>query len=432
MTLEDLQHSEPEKDPHVCRRCRSAFDNRPGAKCPECGTWNTIVPLRDAMDLPMPARALQGLGPIQLQPTGFVPWDKTMGGIFVGGVYLLGASPGAGKSSSCLQILGSWQETDRLYISAEEQREAVAARSIRFGCPDVPIIAMATLAGICELISLALPGTLVVVDSLQKIDVPGERMGGVSALKQSVEEIKKARARSGATIILISHVTKDDDYAGPKTVEHDVDACAMMTQIGQARVLRCDTKNRFAPTGKTSWMRMTSAGLVDSSPDLILPPETLPGRVLTITSEGMPSEVQAMASSRSGGLVIGLPEERARLACTLISQDKGDFMIRADGDALERDASSDLAVILAVASEVLGKPLPQRCCAWGQVTLDGRILPGSNHDDRAQVARDLELLPTFSAESVKTVEDALDALGMLEGIEQIKDQQEEALAERGE
>ena len=560
------QHEPPQEDPvpHVCRRCRSSFETRPGAKCPECGTWNTIVPLRDAMDLPMPARALQGLGPIELHPSGFAPWDKCMGGIFIGGVYLIGATPGCGKalaldtpiptpggwttmgdlapgdaifsdsgepchviwatdvmhdrecyevefsdgstivadaehlwktsthatvggsirttaqiarslkdshavdsrrtitaarkvasepvrciavdspskmflagktmipthnSTACLQILGTWEVTDRLYISAEEQREAVAARSIRFGMPDVPIIATAELSAICELISMALPGTLVVVDSLQKIRVSGERMGGVSALKISVEEIKKARERSGATVILISHVTKDDDYAGPKTVEHDVDACAMMAQIGQARVLRCETKNRFAPAGKTSWMRMTGEGLVDSSPDLILPPENLAGRVLTITSEGMPAEVQAMASARSGGLVIGLPEERARLACTLLFQDKGDFMIRADGDALDRDPSSDLAVLLAVASEVLRAPLPQRCCAWGQVTLDGRILPGSNHDDRAQVARDLELLPTFSSETHKTVEEVLDKLDLLDGIERLRDEQEEAAQE---
>jgi predicted ATP-dependent serine protease len=593
--------SEPEKIPHVCRRCRKSFDSRPGARCPVdqggCGTWNTIVPLRDAMDLPMPASALQGLGPVELTATGFVPWDKCMGGIFIGGVYLIGAGPGTGKalaldtpiptpdgwttmgqlqpgdvlfsdtgetcrvlwatevmrdracyevefsdgskivadadhlwrtfaeekttgerikrvsapygtvqttqqiadslkagqnravvnnhphnlelvvrrivgakpvasvpvrcisvdapskmflagktmipthnSTMCLQILGLWHATDKLYISAEEPREAVAARGVRLGCPDglcesgcsreVPIIGNKELGTICELISMAMPGTLVVIDSLQKINVSGERMGGVSALKIAVEEIKKARDRSGATILLISHVTKDDEFAGPKTVEHDVDACAMMAKIsGQARVLRCDAKNRFAADGKTQWMRMTSEGLVDSSPDLILPPEKLPGRVLTITSEGMPAEVQAMASRRSGGLTIGLPDERARLACTLIYQEKNDFMIRADGDALERDPSADLAMILAVASEILGKPLAQRCCAWGQVTLDGRILPASNHDERAQAARDLELLPTFSADSVKTVEEALEAVGLLEGIERLREQQEEAEAE---
>jgi len=429
------QEDPPEKIPHVCRRCRKSFDSRPGARCPVdqggCGTWNTIVPLRNAMDLPMPASALEGLGPIQLEPTGFAPWDKCMGGIFVGGVYLIGAGPGTGKSTLCLQILGLWKVTDRLYISAEEPREAVAARSMRFGCPDVPIISTPELGTICELISMALPGTLVVVDSLQKINVPGERMGGVSALKTAVDEIKKARGRSGATVLVISHVTKDDDFAGPKTVEHDVDACAMMAQIGQARVLRCDTKNRFAPAGKTSWMRMTGEGLVDSSPDLILPPEKLPGRILTITSEGLPAEVQAMRSTRSGGLTIGLPDERARLACTLVYQDKNDFMIRADGEALERDPSADLAMILAVASEILQKPLAQRCCAWGQVTLDGRILPASNHDERAQVARDLELVPTFSADSVKTVEEALDAVGLLEGIEQLREEQEEQPALEG-
>jgi len=138
-----------------------------------------------------------------------------------------------------------------------------------------------------------------------------------------------------------------------------------------------------------------------------------------------------MRSTRSGGLTIGLPDERARLACTLVYQDKNDFMIRADGEALERDPSADLAMILAVASEILQKPLAQRCCAWGQVTLDGRILPASNHDERAQVARDLELVPTFSADSVKTVEEALDAVGLLEGIEQLREEQEEQPALEG-
>jgi DNA repair protein RadA/Sms len=374
------------------------------------------------MDLPMPASALEGLGPVQLEPTGVISWDKVVGGIFLGGIYLTGGEPGSGKSTIYLMIQGAWNKTERLYISSEETREAVAARSIRFGVPDVPIIAQPELGAICELVSMTAPGTLIAVDSLQKIRVHGAQMGGVTALRTSVEELKKARERSHSTLLLVSHVTKDDDFAGPKTIEHDVDVTVMMTKIGQARILRCDNKNRFAPTGRTAWMRMTAKGLEDASPELILPPEHLPGRVLTITESGLPAEVQA--ARRPGGLTIGIAQERARLACMLLGTTTEEFTIRADGDELEHDPLCDLAILLAIASERVSKPLPQKCCAWGQLTLDGRIIPGTGHDERAQAARDLELVPTFSPDSVKTIEDALEAVGLLDALGSPPDEEE--------
>ncbi len=416
-----MQEADP--IPHVCRRCRASY---PGfaAKCERCKTWNVIVPLAEAADLPMPASALAGLGAVKLYATGILAWDKAMGGIFPGGVYLLGAPPGAGKSSVCLQLLGGWEHSDSLYVSTEEQRESVAARAMRFGCPDVPILAEPELGKILEIVSTRPDGTLVVVDSLQKIRVHGASMGGVTALKTAVTEIKAAAERSRATLLFISHVTKDEDFAGPKTVEHDVDACAMMFLYGQARVLRCDTKNRFAQTGRAGWMRMTPEGLRDASPDLILPPEDLAGRVLTITGTGLPAEVQALRSERSGGLTIGLPDERVRMVCALVGADKNAIMVRADGDELDRDPSADLPIALAILSCLHELPLKQRTVAWGQLTLDGRLLPGFAHDQRRDAAVDLELGPILSPDAHKTLADVMRSLD-LAALPEVKDEDDD-------
>ncbi len=414
--------------PHVCRRCRQWYPKFQ-AKCDRCKQWNVIVALADASDLPMPASALSGLGSVKLSQTGIVAWDKAMGGIFPGGVYLLGAEPGTGKSTLFLQLLGSWPHGSTLYVSTEEQRESVAARALRFGFPDVPILAEAELGRILEVVSNQLPGTLVAIDSLQKIRVSGASMGGVTALKTSVEELKKARERSQSTLLLVSHITKNDDFAGPKTVEHDVDACAMMMLFGQARVLRCDTKNRFAKTGRAGWMRMTAEGLRDASPELVLPPEHLPGRVLCISGSGMPAEVQAALSERSGGLTIGVPDERVRMVCALVGATKDELMVRADGDELDRDPSADLAIALAIMSCLHNRPLPQKTVAWGQLTLDGRVLPGHSHDARREAAGDLELKPILSPDTHKTVEDVLHALE-LDGLPEAAGESP-SLAERG-
>lgn len=400
---------EEEIVPYVCRRCRKSYAGF-RAKCERCGTWNMIVPLAQAADLPMPASALAGLGAVKLLRTGIVAWDKAMGGIFPGGIYLIGAEPGCGKSSLCLQILGGWEHSDTLYISTEEQRESVAARAMRFGCPDVPILAEPELGKILEIVATRPDGTFVVIDSLQKIRVHGASMGGVTALKTSVAELKKAGERSRATLLFISHVTKDDDFAGPKTVEHDVDACAMMFLYGQARVLRCDTKNRFAQTGRAGWMRMTEEGLRDASPDLVLPPENLCGRVLTITGSGLPAEVQCV--KRMSGLTIGVPDDRVHMICSLINVPKKMIMVRADGDELDRDPSADLAIALAILSCIHELPLKQRTVAWGQLTLDGRLLPGFAHDQRRDAANDLELEPILSPDVHKTLSDVMRSLDL--------------------
>ena len=409
-----------ESIPHVCRRCKTSYPNFQ-ARCTSCNTWNVIVPLLGASDLAMPARALAGLGPLKLLPTGLNAWNKVMGGIFPGGVYLLGAEPGTGKSSCCLQLLGSWQHGPTLYLSTEETRESVALRALRFGYPDVPILSESSLDKILDVVSQLGPDTLVAVDSLQKIDVHGASMGGTTALKAAVEGLKRARERSNSTLLIISHVTKDEDFAGPKTVEHDVDACAMMFHYGRARVLRCEKKNRFAAAGRAGWMQMTAEGLVDASPDLILPPATLPGRVLTITPQGLPAEVQAQYKGQIGGLSIGVSDERAAMVCSVLGAPKSGLYLRADGTDLEHDPSCDLPIALAILSALHSTPLDQRTVAWGQLTLDGRLLPGAHHDARREAAEDLELTPILSPDIHKTLEDVMDALDLI-GVPELPDE----------
>lgn len=418
---------------HVCRSCRATYDERKG-KCARCGSWNTIVPLSMAADLPMPASALVSSSAPPLLATSSKAWNRVMGGIFVGGkkgaLYLFAGAPGSGKSTLSLQIAGTWEHGQAAYVSAEESAEAVAFRAVKFGVPDVEVVSAKPLGRILEVIRGYPPGSLLVVDSLQKIDVTGYTMSSPQAATHAVAALREVAEQSGVTILLVCHVTKEEDLAGPRTVEHDVDAVAFIYHVGATgRLLRCPNKNRFGPSGTSAWMSMTAEGLRDSTPEVLLPPEGLAGRVLSLSPEGLPVEVQAvMIDPRAASLAVGVETERVAMIKAALGI-PGKWLVRADGDSLAHDPLADLAIAVAMLSAVGRKPLAARTVAWGQLTLDGRIIGGPGHEDRAQSARDLELRPILSPDHFKTVGDAMIAADLGKEFEDMEsDEEEEAPA----
>jgi DNA repair protein RadA/Sms len=366
-----------------------------------------------ASDMPMPANVLVQGGVLPLLSTHIRALDRVVGGIFIsesqGGVYLFGGDPGSGKSTLSLQLVGAWEHSDHVYITAEEPRESVAARAMRFEVPHVNIIHATPLGRIQEILAATSRRSLAIIDSLQKISVPNSSMGSPNSCKTIVAELRRIAEDSGITMVIICHVTKDDEFAGPKTVEHDVDAAFMLQNVSgtTARLLRCESKNRFAPSGTSAWLKMTGKGLVDATPDIMLPPAGLAGRVLSLDERGMPVEVQVVpVAATAPSLSVGVDPDRVRMVKSILGV-PGKFMVRADGAMLERDTSADLAIAVAMLSAVTGKPLASRSIAWGQLTLDGRILTGPAHDIRAQSAHDLDLTPVLSPDHFKTLEDAI-------------------------
>lgn len=403
----------------LCQNCRSTSPTYE-ARCPRCGTWNRMVAAAGAVTVPVAAKDLAEGGGPALEPTGIAAWDRALGGLFPGGVYLLGGDAGIGKSTLSIELCEAWGEGS-LYVAAEETREAVAARAVRVGFPDLPIVYARDLPGVLEQVGAA-AGELAVVDSLQKIRAEGYQVGSGPCLLHSAVAITEAAHDAGTTVVLICHVNKQLDLAGPKSVEHEVDAAAMLTAIGDGslRVLRCPSKNRFHPTGKAGWMRMTGEGLRDAGDaarELVSEEAAAtPGRILTLSADGLPLEVQAVQAPPSAlqrsPLCVGVDKERVRAICAVLQVAAAPWMIRASGQGeLERDGGGDLAIALAMVSAMAGTPWPALAVAWGEVTLDGRVLPpGRHHELRREVSADLGLSALCPPE-VKRIRDALSLLG---------------------
>jgi DNA repair protein RadA/Sms len=405
------ERSSPADAQFICKSCRTTTHAYAG-KCSTCGKWQMMVPLEEAGNLPMPARAIARTSQDKLVPTGIAAVDRVLGGLFPGGVYLLGGNPGCGKSTLALQIAERWRPK-HLYISAEESREQISARCERIDTLDVEIFSEGSLDAIVAMIESS-PRHLIVVDSLQKLTVQDCAMGGITALKTAVNRLTTVAQLVKSPLILICHVTGEGDFAGPQTVQHDVDCCAMMNPFMGATLLRCPEKNRYWPTGKTGWLQMTAKGLVDAGPELILPPEDLAGSCLCIGEHGLPVEVQVAVNPTElmGTISVGMPEDRAQMIAALLHTPRSSWMVRADGDELARDSGSDLALALAFASAKTGIPLAQRTCAWGELTLDGRVLAPPMSEARREAAEDLGLRPIFAPPSAGTLEHVLRILGL--------------------
>lgn len=399
---------------HLCRFCGATEDGY-RAQCAACGRWNALVPEGEAgtLNVPLPAHAVAALAPTPLLPTGIAAVDRVFGGLFVGGIYLLAGEAGAGKSTLSLQIAQRWRTSTRrraLYLGAEETQSAMADRAMRVGAPDIVPVAERSLARAAAAVAQT-PGGFVVIDSVQKLVVDGAATGGVTAIRQAVDALRDAAEASKATLWCIGHVTKDEEIAGPQTLKHDVDAVGMLTVRAGAHTLRCPDKNRFHPTGRVGWLKMTPRGFEDTAPVLSQAPADLAGRCLCVSDGGLPVEVQAAESAR-GGLAVGCPGDRAQLLAAQLRLRWGDYLLRADGDALEGDPGADLAIVLALASARLGVPLPPRVAAWGELTLDGRILPPPLGAVRHETAADLGLDPICAPPRCERLDDVLRELGL--------------------
>ena len=389
---------------YVCRGCFQTFEGYV-SQC-ACGRWNSLIEAgsKDASKLPVRAREGAGLA-TALRQVPLQAVNRALGGLAPGGVYLLGGERGSGKSTLAMQIAAAI--TPSIYVTAEEPREQVCARGVRIGCPEVAVTRATEIEEVFRYAE-GVRGGLCVIDSLPKI-----ARGRMEEQKEASERLTNFAHERGVTLILVAHMTKDDMIAGPRKVEHDADTvCTLRPFGGGARVLRA-SKNRFGPDGVGGWLKMTPGGLVDAGPAVAFPTEALSGRVLTVDREGMPREVQARYLPDGGGMCLGVSQERVRLVCSVLEcSGHKNWLVRADGDAVERDEGADLAIAVAIMSEVRGRPVSERACGWGQLSLDGRVLPSEDDVERADSARDMGL----EAASGKTVWEILQKLGLGSGL----------------
>ncbi len=405
--------------PYVCTACGTTSLRWVG-RCGNCGEWNTLGPASVRVHRPgrtatadtVPAVALRdvstdGARPL---PTGVSELDRVMGGGVVGGsVTLLFGPPGIGKSTLLFQVLSSVAATgvDVMLASAEESLTQVSGRASRMG--PVPHHLLALEGPDVEAIEVAVERhrpAIVVVDSLQSVSDPelAQPAGSLAQVRACVERLTRMAKSSGVPLLLVGHVTKDGDLAGPRAVEHLVDT-VLSFDGDRHHALRVLTsvKHRFGPTGEVGIFEMRDDGLravPDPSP-LMLGDRMagVPGSVVVPVLQGrrpLLVEVQALlgpgTGSSAGGVAsrphtLGIDAARANLLMAVLAcrtavdvPVPAEFFVAAVGGITVSEPAADLAVALAMASVVRQRPVPADLVVFGELGLAGevRTVPGAD------------------------------------------------------
>ncbi|MGC2485764.1 MAG: ATPase domain-containing protein, partial [Acidimicrobiales bacterium] len=300
---------------YVCRDCGTSAPRWQG-RCGACAQWNTL----DEVSGPAPARTSVVAGALrdvsdessELVSSGIGELDRVLGGGFVAGsTTLLYGEPGVGKSTLALLTLRALglRQKNVLLIAAEESVTQVARRARRFG--EVPAsLEVATTTSIDDAVDLLalVPRALCVVDSISAMsdDALTSVTGSVSQIRNGAERLCAVAKSMGTALLLIGHVTKDGELAGPRALEHLVDTVVRIEgdRHGTLRIVRAQ-KHRFGPTGEVGLFEMVGEGLrelLDTSA-LRGPRSGVPGVVLTVTNDGSRSflvEIQALVAHASG------------------------------------------------------------------------------------------------------------------------------------
>ncbi|MCG2841720.1 DNA repair protein RadA [Sandaracinobacter sp. RS1-74] len=426
----------------VCQSCGSAHSKWMG-QCPDCGAWNslqqeasaTATPFAQKHSLKAGGRVLDMLPldavvelPTRLA-TGFAELDRALGGGLVpGSAVLIGGDPGIGKSTLLLQAAGRMARAGLpvAYFSGEEAADQVRLRARRLGLADAPVrLAAATsVRDILTTLSAGAPPAMVIIDSIQTMhsDQLEGAPGTVSQVRAaSLELISWAKA-SGSAVILVGHVTKDGQIAGPRVLEHMVDAVLYFEGEGrhQYRVLRA-VKNRFGGTDEIGVFAMESDGLAEvrnpSSLFLTHREQAVPGAVVFPALEGTRPvlvELQALTVRLPTGAtprraVVGWDGSRLAMLLAVLEARAGlgfggsEVYLNVAGGLRVVDPAVDLAVAAALVSAVLDVPVPSDCLAFGEIALSGEVRPTAHAALRLKEAEKLGFTSALAPPGTKGV-----------------------------
>jgi DNA repair protein RadA/Sms len=395
----------------VCQNC-GAVAGRWQGKCEACGEWNTIVeenaaaPERVAGRVPrrgrvFPLEPLAGAARVTPRLTsGMLELDRVIGGGLVrGSVVLVGGDPGIGKSTLLIQAAAVMATKGHraIYISGEEAVAQVRLRADRLGLVQAPLELAAETSVEDILASLAEGGApqLVIIDSIQTMwtDAVDAAPGTVTQVRSAAQALIRFAKRSSAAVFLVGHVTKDGQIAGPRVVEHMVDAVLSFEGDGshQFRILRA-VKNRFGPTDEIGVFEMTGAGLreVRNPSELFLSERDLgrPGTAVFAGIEGtrpLLVEIQALVAPTSLGTprraVVGWDPNRLSMLLAVLEAHCGvhfgsqDVYLNVAGGLRIHEPAADLAAAAALISSLAGVPLPRDAVYFGEISLSGAIRP---------------------------------------------------------
>ena len=414
---------------YVCQSCGTASPKWAG-RCDSCGSWNSYVeeqaaaPISGAKGQGMPKgkpSRLVGLRGEEVQPprilTGITELDRVAGGGFVpGSGVLIGGDPGIGKSTLLLQALAALARKGErvIYISGEEAIAQVRLRAQRLGLDDAPVLLASETNASDILATLAeggKPPTIAVIDSIQTLWSPviESAPGTVSQLKAGSEALIRFAKQKGCCMLLVGHVTKEGQIAGPKVIEHMVDTVLYFEgdRGHQYRILRA-VKNRFGPTDEIGVFEMSDGGLQEvSNPSrLFMGPDNrpTPGTAIFAGMEGtrpLLIEVQALVSPSPLGTprrtTVGWDSNRLAMVLAVLEARAGvvigpnDIYLNVAGGLKVREPAADLAVAAALLSSLTGTVIPHGTAIFGEIALSGNIRPVGQTEARIKEAQKLGL-----------------------------------------
>ena len=410
------------KSVYSCTECGGLSPKWQG-QCPHCGVWNTLV---ETIATPAPARfqsvagktgAVRRLASVDATqtprfPTGVEEFDRVLGGGLVpGGVILLGGDPGIGKSTLLLQAMAAiGAAKSARYGTGEESVEQVALRAQRLGLVNAPVslLAEVQLEAIIATIGVEKP-EVVVIDSIQTAytEALTSAPGSVAQVRECAAQLTRLAKQRGIVVIFVGHVTKEGAIAGPRVLEHIVDTVLYFEGDTHSsfRLVRA-IKNRFGAANELGVFAMTERGLkgVANPSALFLSQhdEAVPGSAIVATLEGsrpLLVEIQALVDPVQGGnpkrLAVGLDPQRLALLLAVLHRHGGaetggyDVFVNAVGGVRINEPAADLAILLAVHSSLVGRPLPAKTLVFGEVGLAGEIRPVQRGQERLREAAKL-------------------------------------------
>ena len=404
---------------YVCQACAASYSRWMG-KCEQCGAWNSLV---EEIQTASAGSFGKSKSVAALQPTtvadvtaerlprvksGIAEVDQVLGGgIVPGSVMLLSGDPGIGKSTLVLQIAAALALSQRvLYVSGEESTAQIRMRAERLGLGDsgLELLADTNVDAIAATIEQT-PYRLVIIDSIQTMALEAltGSPGTVGQITASAQVFQAVAKRRGPAILIIGHVTKEGNIAGPKILEHLVDVVLYLEgeRYGAFKALR-GVKNRFGSTSEVGIFEMGEAGLVpvaNPSEALLAERRPGPGSVVLATLEGtrpLLVEVQALVSATSFGYpkrtAVGFDLNRLNLLVAVLTKRAGlnlstsDIYVNVVGGLRVTEPAADLAIILSVASALMDTQVPQGLVCFGEVGLSGEVRSVSRSAQRVAEA----------------------------------------------
>jgi DNA repair protein RadA/Sms len=414
------------KTSYLCQACGAVSAQWQG-RCEACGEWNTIS--EEIVDSGVgagPKSATAGGRPIELLTlageteaaarvvTGIAELDRVTGGGFVmGSAVLVGGDPGIGKSTLLLQGAAALAKAGKrvIYVSGEEAVAQVRLRAQRLGLGEAPVL-LASETNV-EIILATLqkgePPDLVIIDSIQTLwtDRVESAPGTVTQVRTSAQALTRFAKKSGAAVVLVGHVTKDGQIAGPRVVEHMVDAVLYFE--GDAshtfRILR-GVKNRYGATDEIGVFEMSTDGLREvSNPSALFLDQRDKDAAGSAVFAGMEGtrpvlcEIQALVAPSPLGTprraVVGWDSSRLSMVLAVLETRCGvriganDIYLNVAGGLKINEPAADLAVAAALISSLTGSPLPSSNVYFGEISLTGGVRPVSHAAQRLREAQKL-------------------------------------------